>query len=469
MRAHRRRHSPGKPTLALRGLCATAAGIVVAALLVGRATGHLDPLDDVYVDVPVAAGLISTDAPVRYHGVNVGHIAEIRSGTTASTVRLAIERASLDLIPNSVVVRVVPRTFFGDIYLQLADRPGPRPATGLAPGAVIAVDDSAEATAMYDVFKQVVTIFAKIKPERMQTALTALSQGLRNRGRDLGTTIDNLSDVAGTLTPSALRFLDATPQFRDVMQSLHTATPDIIETLSAATAVSNRMVADPSFTSALDALAGLGSVLTPFLADHRGELITILDAAGAVLATTAARPQRLVDTLSGAKAFGDGGARTFATGKFSITAVGTFAEPMPYSGADCPSYGELRGAHCADATAVDPGTGAPTRYATLSPVDPSTPAANMPAPHQLVDPEGLPLPPAPGPAEPAPAGPAPAPSPYPAEAHPASAIVGGDDEAGALTLLQDAVLGGQHPAQRPNIATVVVLGPLVRGTKVAMS
>ena len=135
MRAHRRRHSPGKPTLALRGLCATAAGIVVAALLVGRATGHLDPLDDVYVDVPVAAGLISTDAPVRYHGVNVGHIAEIRSGTTASTVRLAIERASLDLIPNSVVVRVVPRTFFGDIYLQLADRPGPRPATGLAPGA----------------------------------------------------------------------------------------------------------------------------------------------------------------------------------------------------------------------------------------------------------------------------------------------------------------------------------------------
>lgn len=465
-----RRRGTSGPVLALRGLCATIAAALIAALLVGRASGRLDPVDDVFVDVPVAAGLISTDAPIRYHGVNVGRIAEITSGTKLSTVRLAIDKTAIGLIPSSVVVRVVPRTFFGDIYLQLADGRHRDAETTLRAGAVITIDDSEDATSMYDVFRKVVALFAQIKPEKMQTALTALSQGLAHRGKDIGATIDNLSEAADGLTPAAIQFLDATPQFRDVMDALHTATPDIIRTLSNVTDVSNRMVGDPNFGQALDALADLGSVLAPFLADHREQLITIIDGAGAILATTAARQQGLVDTLTEAKTFADAGSRTFSTGKFSITAVATFAGPMPYSATDCPVYGGTRGAQCAASTPIDPDSGAPTRYGTLSPVEPSTPAANMPRPQQLIDPDGQPVA-APSGADPRPVvPPTPAPQPhYPAEVAPSSAIVGGEPETRALTLLQNTVLGTHEDSERPNIATVVMLGPLVRGTKVRVA
>lgn len=219
------RAEPSRARLALRGLAAATAAIVVASVLVARASGHLERSADVFVGVPVSAGLITGGSPVRYHGVNIGRIADIESGTRISRVRLAIEPDTLRLIPSSAVARIVPRTFFGDIYLQLVDPQGNRSATGLKAGDTVAIDDSPDAMALYDVFTKIVDLFSQIKPERMQSALTSISQSLRNRGSELGTTIDNLSASAEVLTPSLVRFLDTTPQFRDVMASLNTATP----------------------------------------------------------------------------------------------------------------------------------------------------------------------------------------------------------------------------------------------------
>ncbi|MCV7104554.1 MCE family protein [Mycolicibacterium chitae] len=458
----RRPFMPGRPWLAVRGLIAVAVAGVVAAVLVGRATGSLDPTGDVFVGVPASAGLITTAAPVRYHGVNVGRIAEIQSGTETSRVRLAIDRDKLPLIPATVVARIVPRTFFGDIYLQLADRADQTgTAAPLSAGTTISIDDSADALALYDVFTKIVDVFSTLQPEKMQTALTAVSQALRDRGSEIGSTIDNLSAASSVLTPTVTRFLDTTPQFRDVMSALHTATPDILTTLSAATNVSERLADDSAaFGAALGEMAGLGSVLTAFFADHRESFITVLDAGGKILATTAAQPEGLVETLAGARTFGDAGARTFATGKFSITAVATFSGPMPYTAADCPVYGTTYGAHCADADPFNPVPTMPLDIPLPDSVDLKSP------PPVAFFPEGqrsggVPPPPAPAP------GPAPGPG-FPAEAAPASAIVGGAAESHALGVLQNEVLGG-HGAAEPHIATVVMLGPLVRGTEVRVA
>ncbi|MDY6995717.1 MAG: MCE family protein [Actinomycetota bacterium] len=455
MARRRRAFLPTGPWLAVRGLVAVLVTGAVAVAMVGRATGVFERASDVFVGVPVSAGLITTQAPVRYHGVNVGRIAEIESSTSTSRVRLAIDDQALPMIPDSVVARVVPRTFFGDIYLQLADGSGPRSNRPLSAGSTVSIDDSAEAMALYDVFTKLVDVFSRIKPEGMQTALTAISQAIDGRGADIGATIDNLSVVADRLTPSMVQFLDATPQFRDVMESLHAATPDILDTLSSATAVSARMLDDRTgLSAALGGLSELATVLTPFLADHSDQLITVVDSAGRILATTAAQPQGLVGTLSGARAFGDAGARSFANGRFNITAVATFAGPMPYSIEDCPVYGSSLGAHCSESDiyrrAPAPLQDTPTPHLPV----PTAPAADgAPGSAESAVP---PLLPAEGPAPGAPV-------------RPAAAVVGAEPEMHALAVLQDEVLGtAPGPAEqgRPNIATVVMLGPLVRGTEV---
>ena len=184
----------------------------------------------------------------------------------------------------------------------------------------------------------------------------------------------------------------------------------------------------------------------------------------AILATTATNPQGLVDTLAGAKAFGDAGSRSFSTGKFNITAVATFAGPMPYSAADCPVYGRTYGAHCADSDPTHPLPAFPLDVPVPAGVDPLAPPIFAPFP------DGQPRGAGPAPADPVPAGPT---DPqFPAEAHGASAIVGGADEGHALALLQNEILrGGPGPqdADRPAIATVMMLGPLVRGAEVHVS
>jgi phospholipid/cholesterol/gamma-HCH transport system substrate-binding protein len=460
----RRSSEPSRARLALRGLAAATVAVAVASVLVARASGHLERSADVFVGVPVSAGLITGGSPVRYHGVNVGRIADIESGTRTSRVRLAIEPDYLDVIPSSAVARIVPRTFFGDIYLQLVDPNGNRSATGLKAGDTVAIDDSPDAMALYDVFTKIVDLFSQIKPERMQTALTAISQSLRNRGTELGTTIDNLSASAQVLTPALVRFLDTTPQFRDVMASLNAATPDIISTLSAATSVSSRMVDDQrKFASALDGFARFSSVLTAFMSDHREQLITVIDSAGKIMATTAAQPLGLVDTLAGAQSFGEAGAKVFATGKFNITAVATFAGPMPYSLQDCPVYGNnTQGARCAES--------APTGGVPDQPVDVlARPAADLPVTPFTAPAPHLPthsfLPPGPG---------LPQSAPIPTEsvpgAAPASAVIDADGQAHALAVLQDELVPPTGaPSTQPNIATVLMLGPLVRGTEVQVS
>ncbi|XGU21796.1 MlaD family protein [Rhodococcus sp. 3Y1] len=309
--------------------------------------GNLEQSTDIFVAVPATAGLISGEAPVRYHGVNVGRIGEIESGTAESVVQLQIQTDDASKIPADVVARVVPRTFFGDIYMQLVDSPNEQGQTTLTDGDEIHMDDGPEAVALYDVYTKLVGVLTAMQPEKLQTALTALGQALDGNGAEIGTTIDNLSAASGVLTPAAHQFLESTPEFKSVVDALDRATPDILDTLAAATTVSNDMVANRANLRVLDRRGrSLRRYRRRFCRGEQPKHHHCDRFRRKILATTAANPGGLRSTLANASTFGAAGARVFATGKFDITAVATFAEPLPYTGDDCPQYGDSRGAQC---------------------------------------------------------------------------------------------------------------------------
>lgn len=406
--------------LALRGLVAVLLGVVVAVLMVLRGSGNLHRDPAITVAIPASAGLITAEAPVRYTGVNVGRIAGIDPGTQSSVVSLQIDANSIGQIPSTVQARVVPRTFFGDIFIDLVDDPGtaPDPAP-LADGDTITVDQGPDAVALYGVYTKMVDLLDRMKPQQMQTALTALGHALDGRGEKIGRIVDRLGSVAPALTPAAQQFLDATPEFTTVLSALDTATPDVLATLTATTSVSNSLVAhDDAVGAMLGAAAGFASTAAGFLGENRQAITTVVDATGTVLATTAANPAGLRGTLSGAQTFGAAGARVFATGKFDITAVPTFEDPMPYSGVDCPHYGDEYGAQC---------SGTPDVRGAARPGPPVAPAADT------------------------------------------AAVVDGAREAPVLGLLESHLRGiAGLPAAEPNPATVMMLGPLVRGSEVTV-
>lgn len=333
-------YSRRRTAFVLRGAVAVLVAVVAGTAMVLRGTGQLHRDPEVLVAIPASAGLVNGDAPVRYSGVNVGHISGIDSGTESSVVRLRIDSDAIDLIPAAVLARVVPRTFFGDIYIQLVDDPAGRPQGSLADGDEVRADTGPDAVALYAVYTRLVHILDRMQPQNMQVALSAIAHALDGRGATVGRIVDRLDEASKTLTPAVQTFLDSTPDFRTVLQALHTAAPDVLAILSSATNVSQSMVDNrQALDETIEAAASFAPVFTGFVGEQRDRVVTVVDAAGTILATTAANPAGLVGTLEGARTFGAAGARVFATGHFDITAVPTFADPMPYTAADCPAYG----------------------------------------------------------------------------------------------------------------------------------
>ncbi|CAM2988636.1 MCE family protein [Prescottella defluvii] len=339
-------YSRRRTTFLVRGAVAVLVAVVAGAAMVLRGTGQLHRDPEVVVAIPASAGLVNGEAPVRYRGVNVGRISGIESGTESSVVRLQIDAAAIGAIPVTVAARVVPRTFFGDIYIQLVDDTG-KAATGtsLSDGDELRIDTGPDAVALYGVYTRLVDVLDRMQPQQMQVALSALSQALDGRGETLGRIVDRLDVASRALGPAVQTLLAAAPEFRTVLQALDTATPDLVATLASATSVSRTLVDNAdSLSETLGAAASFTPVLAGFLGEQRDRIVTVLDSTGVILATTAADPSGLVDTLEGARAFGAAGGRVFSTGHFDIVAVPTFADPLPYTAADCPAYGALSGA-----------------------------------------------------------------------------------------------------------------------------
>lgn len=336
------RTGTGKSALAFRGALAVLLAIAAGTVMVMRGTGQLERDPEVVVGIPASAGLVSGEAPVRYRGVNVGHISGIESGVESSQVRLTVDGDAIASIPASVRIRVVPRTFFGDIYIQLIGEPD---GTHLSDGDELQMDDSADAVALYDVYTRLVDVLDSMQPQKLQVALSALAQALDGRGATLGRIVDRLDTASLLLTPAVQSLLASTPDFRTVLQAVDVATPDVVATLASTTDVSRTMVENAGrVTDTFDAAAAFTAATTNFVGDQRDRIVTVLDASGTVLATTAANPGGLSGTLDRARTFGAAGARVFASGHFDIVAVPTFAEPMPYTAADCPTYVGVLGA-----------------------------------------------------------------------------------------------------------------------------
>ncbi|MBM7367280.1 MCE family protein [Gordonia hydrophobica] len=429
---------PGRPVskfrYVLRALLAAVLIVAFAVWMVGRSAGWSADEAEVYTDVPVGVGLLQEGAPVRFHGIKVGRISSIEAGATSSRVTLALADSAIGQIPGRVTARVLPRTFFGDVYLQLIPTEGSQQSTDrLSAGDQIAIDDGPDAVNLYDVFAKLSHLIEEVQPQEMTIALTAVSKAVSGRGDQLGMMIDDWWAASKELEQSVTRFIEATPQFREVAESLERATPAVIETMASVTSISRGIVDHRDhladfFRSAVDFVSATGS----FVAQQRRSLITVLDATGTILSTVAENPQGVSQTVAEAEKFGKAGAILFSTGRFNITTVATFSQPMPYTAADCPTYGSLRGAHC---------TGRGAEYGVGPVRKPGE------GPGRVLDP----------------------PKRTVAPASTGPEIVGGAAEAQPLGLLEGSVAPSRtRQSGTPNPATTLMLGPMVRGTEVTV-
>ncbi|HEX6447558.1 MAG TPA: MCE family protein, partial [Streptosporangiales bacterium] len=159
--------------------------ILVVALLITLSVAVYRKAFSSAVDVTVDAQTVGTQldvgGDVKVRGVLVGEIRAITSNGSRARIHLALDPAQAKHIAASTTARFVPKTLFGERYVELE----PTTDTGgrhIESGDVIPEDRSAAAVAVNRVLDDLLPVLQTLDPAKVSATLTALAQALSGRG-----------------------------------------------------------------------------------------------------------------------------------------------------------------------------------------------------------------------------------------------------------------------------------------------
>lgn len=333
--------------LALRGAVAAVLIALVAVLTVAGSAGAFDTAPRVTAFLPAAAGPVRADIPVRFRGVRVGELASSEATVDGVDLTLRLEPGKMARVPAEVRIRVLPRTLFGDQFLELRLPPDAAPEPAIEAGARIQPDTSGRTVRLYDAYNRLYQMISALHPAQLQVALDAVAGALRGKGAELGATIER----------AAKFFKDAEPVLATLGADLRTvaalgedlagAAPDLLASMRDAVALSETVVAE---RGAIRDLLSAGTAFTEqsrrMIAANGRRVITLVHAADPLTGVLAAHPHAPSTSLDAAGNFLNAAERAFSTGKFKIDAALSLDNPYPYTAADCPRYPGMAGPNC---------------------------------------------------------------------------------------------------------------------------
>lgn len=259
----------------IAGLATVLAILSIVAVAVALFTGSLTATVPVTVISERAGLVMNPDAKVKMHGVQVGtveSIEELPGGKAA--LHLAMNPDQLKLIPSNVDVDITSSTVFGAKFVQFV-APGAPSDEAMRPGQVL--DTQRVTVEVNTVFQQLVAVFSKIDPAKLNETLGAIAKAFDGRSEDFGQTLSNFDAFLTKIEPSLPNLshdLETTPA---VVGAYADAAPDLITTASAASRVSQTIVDEQQNLDAfLVSITGLADIGNDVVGTNRQPLSDVL-------------------------------------------------------------------------------------------------------------------------------------------------------------------------------------------------
>ena len=240
------------------------AAAILAFLLVGTAAltylcygSAFSATDTVTVSSPRAGLVMEVDGKVKHRGLQIGKVTAIEYRSGQAQLSLAIDHDKLDYIPSNASVRIAATTVFGAKSVEFIPPDSPS-AEPLRSGAQVQASSvSLEANT---VFQTLTDVLHKIYPVDLNATLTALSQGMRGRGDDLGAVLAGLNTLAAQVNPKLPAVQQVLQQTAAVTGTHSDAGPNIVKLIDNAPTISNTIVSQQRrLTETLLATIGLAN------------------------------------------------------------------------------------------------------------------------------------------------------------------------------------------------------------------
>ncbi|MBB5914488.1 virulence factor Mce-like protein [Nocardia transvalensis] len=218
---------------------------------------------------------LTRNADVKVRGVTVGEVRSSESTGGKVTLHLALNPDQAQVIPSNVTARLLPKTLFGERYVELVwpEQPSGQPLKG---GMTLQQDASGNAVEVSQLLDTVLPLLQAIPPQYLASTLGALSQALGGQGEELGHTIDRLDSIFRDINSVMPTLQDDIRQFATVADTYSDALPQLVD------AFDNLRTLNATVVQKRSQLDTLYSVLTPtsaqtadFLVANRDNIIDV--------------------------------------------------------------------------------------------------------------------------------------------------------------------------------------------------
>ncbi|HCT77854.1 MAG TPA: mammalian cell entry protein [Micromonosporaceae bacterium] len=317
-------------------------GLLTVSVLVYRKA--FTPVDWVTLRTSHAGMQLSEGADVKYRGVIVGDVREISADGSAAVLKLALNPALIANVPADVKARLLPKTLFGERYVELI---GETVGQTLRAGAVIDQDRSESAVELERILDQALPMLQAIKPDKLAAVLGALSYALEDRGERLGNDLSTANTYLAALNQEMPTIAADVTKLSKVLDVYHGALPDLMAvlrnvTVSANTISEQRDQLQQFLIGTTDLAQGTNLVLTR----HEARIIQLGQVSRPVLELLAAYAPEYPCLLKGLVALQPRVEKVFESGRMHITLEVTKDQGKFEKGRDEPVYGAHNGPNC---------------------------------------------------------------------------------------------------------------------------
>lgn len=247
---------------------------------------------------------LRTGGQVKARGVVVGEIRGARATPAGAEIDLAMEPGKVTHLPKDVSALLVPKTLFGERYVQLSIPDGSTAPT-LTAGDVITQDRSANAIELERLFDNLLPLLQAVQPQKLATTLTTVATALEGRGEQIGKTLATAADYLEKFNPN-LPTLNANIRDLGRVSKLYgDIAPDVLDALTASAITLNTVQEKRAELGAVyQQVTRSSQHVTTFLANNRANIIALTADSRAPLEVAAKYSPSFkctLDTLAGLK------------------------------------------------------------------------------------------------------------------------------------------------------------------------
>lgn len=285
-------------------------------------------------------------ADVKVRGVRVGEVRSVSTVGDGASIDLALDPGAMDAIPADVTAKIVPKTLFGEKYVELVLPDAPS-SQALAAGDVI--DQTEVPVEVEQVLSDAYPLLTAVRPADLAYTLNAVATGLEGRGAALGDNLVRLDGLLTQLNPIVPEAIDNLGRLRRVADLYEAVLPELARTLDNAVLTGNTLVEKREQLEALlDNVSGLSDSTRAFLRANAGDLVELAEVSRPTLDVLAKYAPEFPCLTQGLVGWIPRMESVYRDHVFHISLELIPSQPTGYGIEDAPRFGAKNGPHCGE-------------------------------------------------------------------------------------------------------------------------